>query len=44
MNSYLKISKHTNTITREILTLDRKIHNFKQSTETIWKGVKRYYH
>lgn len=44
MNSYIKILKHTDNITREILTFDRKIQNFKQSAEIIWKGTKRYYH
>ncbi|MGE5943225.1 MAG: hypothetical protein ACM31G_02690 [Flavobacteriales bacterium] len=42
MNTYIRISKHTDTITQEIVSFYRKNKSFEYNKDVIWKGAKPY--
>mgnify|MGYP007014079635 CR=1 FL=1 len=44
MRTLIKISKHLDSITQENLLSNRRILNFNNSKDVIWKGTKRYAH
>lgn len=44
MRTLNKISKHLNALTQENTVANRRILNFNNSKEVIWKGTKRYAH
>ncbi|WP_262496635.1 hypothetical protein [Confluentibacter citreus] len=42
MNSHIKISNHTDTITQEIVSFYRRNNSFDYSKDGVWKGAKPY--
>ncbi|WP_262496115.1 hypothetical protein [Confluentibacter lentus] len=42
MNTYIKISRHTDNITQEIVSFYRKSNSFEHNKDCIWKGARPY--